>query len=211
MLLTPFVLLVLLGYPGAPLHELEPDPNEKEHGTPTHDEIGQGFQSPSSREVRASAAALTPAAPSPALTSPYVPTDPATAAPRQVVLSTRPCHTRAMAAADVRGSTRLDTWGAWTEVLASCPEDAEGYTVTVWSRARRTILVEWATGPSGREVSRTKPTEVQPRTSMQSPQVALQVYEPLPLGTRFSARIKSEDPDAVARIRVTPWTRPPSN
>jgi hypothetical protein len=110
-----------------------------------------------------------------------------------------------MAAAELRGSTRLDTWGAWVEVLASCPDDADGYTVTVWSQARRPLLVEWATGPSDREVSRTKPTEVQPRTSMQPPEVAFQVYERVPLGTRFSARIKSEDPDAVARVRITPW------
>src|SRR5262245_1650788 len=99
-------------------------------------------------------------------------------------------------AADVRGSTSRDKWGAWTEILDSCPHDADGYTVTVWSKARRPVLVEWATGPSGHEVSQTAPTEVQPRTAMQPPAMAFQVREPVRRDTRFSARIKSEDPDA---------------
>jgi hypothetical protein len=90
-------------------------------------------------------------------------------------------------------------------VVASSPHDAEGHTVTVWSQARRTVLVEWAIGLSGREVSRTEPREVHPRTAMQPPAVAFQVYAHVPLGTRFSARIKSQDPDAVARVRVTAW------
>jgi hypothetical protein len=111
-------------------------------------------------------------------------------------------------ATEVRGSTRSDHWGPWTEALTACPEETDGFTVTVWSQARRTVLVEWAIGLSGREISRAEPTEVPPRTPMQPPEMAFQVYESIPLGTRLSIRIKSDDPDAVVRVRVTPWERP---
>jgi hypothetical protein len=62
--------------------------------------------------------------------------------------------------------------------------------------------------PGAVGVSHTEPLEVHPRNPMQPPDRAFQVYKHVPLGTRFSVRIKSEDPDAVARVRVAAWDTP---
>jgi hypothetical protein len=111
-------------------------------------------------------------------------------------------------AIDVRSSSRPGEWGGWATV-PTLLQQADGYTIAVWSDSHATVTVEWAFGPSGEEVSRGE-HEVPPRRLKERRQGqanTLQVHEPILAGTRIAARIPSPQSNDAVRVAIELWSQ----
>jgi len=111
-------------------------------------------------------------------------------------------------AIDVRSSGRPDEWGEWTTV-PTLLQQADGYTIAVWSDSHSTVTVEVGIGPSGTEVSRGE-HEVPPRRLKERRQgqaKTLQVHEPILAGTRIAVRIRSPQSNDAVRVAIELWPK----
>ena len=111
------------------------------------------------------------------------------------------------AAIEVRSSSRSNEWGEWTTVPTML-QQADGYTIAVWSDSRSTIIVDVGIGPSGKEMSRGGQNEVLARSfeeRRQGQAKTFQVHELILAGTRIAARIKSPQSNDAVRVAVEFW------
>ncbi len=111
-------------------------------------------------------------------------------------------------AIEVRSSSRSDEWGEWTTVPTML-QQADGYTIAVWSGSHSTVTVDVGIGPSGKEVSRGE-NEVPARSFKERRQgraKTFQVHEPILTGTRIAARIKSPQSNDAVRVAVEFWPK----
>ena len=109
-------------------------------------------------------------------------------------------------AIDVRSSSRPGEWGDWASVSTRL-QQADGYTIAVWSDSHATVTVEVGVGPSGEEVSRGE-HEVPPRRVKERRQgqaKTLQVHEPILAGTRIAVRIRSPQSNDAVRVAIELW------
>ena len=110
-------------------------------------------------------------------------------------------------AIDVRSSSRSDEWGQWTTVFTTT-QQADGYTIAVWSDPHSTVTVDVGTGRAGEEVSRGEYV-VPPRRFKERRQgraKAFQVPEPIHASTRIAARMRSPQANDVVRVAVELWS-----
>ncbi len=111
-------------------------------------------------------------------------------------------------AIEVRSSSQSDEWGKWTTVPTML-QQADGYTIAVWSDSHSTVTVDVGIGLSGEEVSRGE-NEVPPRRFKERRQgraKTFQVHEPILAGTRIAARIKSPQSNDAVRVAVERWPK----
>ena len=112
-------------------------------------------------------------------------------------------------AIEVRSSSRSDEWGEWTTVPTML-QQADGYTIAVWSGSHSTVTVDVGIGPSGKEVSRGGDNEVVARSFAERRQgqaKTFQVHELILAGTRIAARIKSPQSNDAVRVAVERWPK----
>ena len=111
-------------------------------------------------------------------------------------------------AIEVRSSSQSDEWGKWTTVSTTL-QQADGYTIAVWSDSHSTVTVDVGIGLSGEEVSPGE-NEVPPRRFKERRQgraKTFQVHEPILAGTRIAARIKSPQSNDAVRVAVERWPK----
>ena len=111
-------------------------------------------------------------------------------------------------AIEVRSSSRSDEWGKWTTVPTTL-QQADGYTIAVWSDSHFTVTVDVGMGPSGEEVSRGE-NEVPPRRLKERRQgraKTLQVYEPILAVTRIAVRLRSPQANDAVRVAIELWPK----
>jgi hypothetical protein len=106
-------------------------------------------------------------------------------------------------AIEVRSSSRSDEWGEWITVPTTL-QQADAYTIAVWSDSHSTVTVDVGTGPSGKEVSRGE-HEVPPRSFKERRQGRAKIFRghgAILAGTRIAARIKSPQSNDAVRVAV---------
>jgi hypothetical protein len=111
-------------------------------------------------------------------------------------------------AIDVRSSSRPGDWGEWTTVPTQL-QQADGYTIAVWSDSHATVTVEVGIGLSSEEVSRGE-NEVPPRRLKERRQgqaKTLQVHEPILAGTRIAVRMRSPQSNDAVRVAIELWPK----
>ncbi len=111
-------------------------------------------------------------------------------------------------AIEVRSAGRPGEWGEWTTVPTTL-QQADGYTIAVWSDSHSTVTVDVGIGPSGKEVSRGE-NEVSPRSFKERRQgraKIFQVHEPILAGMRIAARSKSPQSNDAVRVAVEFWPK----
>ena len=111
-------------------------------------------------------------------------------------------------AIDVRSSGQSGEWGKWTTVPTTS-QQADGFTIAVWSDSHSSVTVDTGIGPSGNEVSRGE-NAVPPRSFKQRQQgraTIFQMHEPILAGTRIAARLKSPQSNDVVRVVAELWPK----
>lgn len=94
-------------------------------------------------------------------------------------------------------------FGAWREIIASS-EPGDGFWFSAAVRSSDTVTIQIGTGRMGHEQPRCE--EDIKLGHPQRPRHCL-VFTTIPAGTRFSARMKSDDPHATGRVLVGTWTQ----
>ena len=109
-------------------------------------------------------------------------------------------------AIEARSSSRSDEWGQWTTVFTTT-QQADGYTIAVWSDSHATVTVDVGIGRAGEEVSRGE-NDVPPRRFKERRQgraKTFQMHEPIHAGTRIAARMRSPQANDAVRVAVELW------
>src|SRR5262245_27443774 len=109
-------------------------------------------------------------------------------------------------AIDVRSSSRPREWGEWA-TLPMLLQEADGYTIAVWSGSTAMVTVAVGIGPSVEEVSRGE-HEVPPRRWKERRQglaKTLPVQEPILAGTRIAVRLRSPESNDAVRVAIALW------
>lgn len=95
-----------------------------------------------------------------------------------------------------------DAFGPWQEVIV-VTERGDGFWFNAVTSSRQIITLEIGTGVPGSETERAD-------VEIHGHQHVL-VFEPIPIGTRLAARIKSADPEDTVTVRAETWRRPTPN